>query len=107
MQAVGKIVGAAGGEIAQGRPMAALQQAGNRFVEGAVAPGADDEVKFLRATRDGRGGVASGGGGVDRDVIAAAVENVDDVGKGAAGLFLAGTGIDDQKKLFHPCSLRK
>ena len=101
VQTGGKVVGASGGQIANGGIVAACEQAGNGFVEGAVAAGADYKVKFRRALRHDLGCVAAGSGDVDRDVVAAAVKDVDHVRKGVACLLLAGAGVQDQKQFFH------
>ena len=76
--------------------MPALEQAGDRLVKGSVAARAHDQIKFRGTLRHNARRIAAAGGGVDRDVVAAAVKDVHDSGECAAGFFLAGAGVENQ-----------
>lgn len=101
VQARGKIVGRAGGDIADGNIAAALQQAVDGLVEGAVAAAADDQLRFVRVVRHGLHGVARAGGDVGGDLIPCLTESAEDLAEIAPCLTHTGVRIHHEQHFFH------
>ena len=101
LQTVCKVVRAAGGNVGNGRFAPDGVKAGDDFVERAVAANAENDIELCRTRCCDLGRVAAGCGHVRRDVIAAAVEDVDDLRKHAVGFFLPRTGIHQNQQFFH------
>ena len=77
----GKIVGGARRDIAHLRPAGEGHQAGRHLVEGAVAAGTDDALKFPGPRQGGGGGVPRTLGGVDGYVPARLGQRLQDCGQ--------------------------
>lgn len=79
VHAAGKVVRAACGDIADGRVASGRIDTGDNLIECAVAACADHAVEFAAAGCCDLRCVAAGSCSIDRDVVAAAVENADDL----------------------------
>ena len=102
LQAGGEVVGAAAGDVPQGRGIGEAHEAADRLVEGAVPAAADNAVKLgplrLRQLR----GVARVGGLAHGDQIALLAEVGHRLEQGAHGPGAAGPGGDnEQERLCH------
>ena len=64
------------------------------LVQGPVPAGADQKIVVRRPLLDDAGAAAGAGGQENRDLVAALVENADDVRQGLVDLPLSGVGID-------------
>ena len=100
VQAGGKIVGAALGQIPQHGGMLQPQHAGDHLVQRAVAAHGHDHVVLLALPGCRLGGVAGAGGGVDGNEIAGLGENGCRVEQRTTGLAAAGGWIDDHQQFF-------
>lgn len=98
----GKIVGRAGGDIAQHRAVLLRNghQAGDRLIEGAIPTTAYHPVIALAARRR-TGGVPLALGGVGGDLIALGGEHVQHICQSAAGFLAPGPGVIDKEQSFH------
>ena len=102
LQAGGKVVGAAAGDVPQGRGIGEAHEAADRLVEGAVPAAADNAVipcpLRLRQLR----GVARVGGLAHGDQIALLAEVGHRLEQGAHGPGAPGPGVDnEQERLCH------
>ena len=92
-QGGGKIIGGAGGNIAQHRRLLAAQQAVDRLVQRPVAAGADHKVKRLRPPGGDIRQLAGPLGEVNGGLIARPHKGIQDRQEGAADGLLACVGI--------------
>ncbi len=101
VQGGGKVVGAAGGQVAQGRLALQLHKAGDGLVQGAVAAVADHGVKIRPQVPGEAGGVTGALGLPHIHQIATCRQPGDGVIQRAQRLALPGPGIHDQQQSFH------
>ena len=101
VQRGGEVVGAAGGQIAQQGLFRQLHQAGNGFVQRAVAAVADHGVVVGTQLQRIARGVAGGLGLLHVHQIPALAQPHDGVIQRRGGFVFSRAGIHDQKQLFH------
>ena len=101
VKAGGKVVGAAVGQVAQQRALRQRHQAGDRFVQSAVAAGADHRIVVGAPLRRHAAGVAAGLRDKDPHQIAGAGKSGYRIEQGGAGLGLTRPGVDNEQELFH------
>ena len=101
MQTGGEVVGAAAGQIAQGRALGQLHNAGQRLVQRAVAAGAHDQVIVAAAPGGHVTRLPAGLRNENVHQIAGAGELCRRVKQRGTGFCLSCTGIDDKQELFH------
>ena len=100
MQAGGKVVGAAVGEIAHLWTLRQLHQAGHHLVEGAVAAGADHQIVCSAQLCRRTGGVSTALGEEYLHQIARLGKAGHRIKQRCKGLGAPRTWIDDKQKLF-------
>ena len=100
LQPAGKIVGAAAGDVAQGRPMTALLQTGDHFIEGAVAAAGHDQIRFTRVCPGKIHRVPALFRYINGTEVSRLVEDGNHLGQETAALAGSGIGIDDQVERF-------
>ena len=101
MQAHGKVVGAAAGQIAQQGPLLQLHKPGQRLVQRAVASGTDHHVVLPAPPGGDIAGLAARLGDIGPYQIAGTGELRHGIEQRGAGFCLSRTGIDDKQELFH------
>ena len=87
--------------IAERGPVLQLHQSARRFVERPVAAGADDEIIVRAALHDLPREVARPGGRVNRDLIAAGGEDLNDLHEAASDLGVPCVRVDEKQKSLH------
>ena len=100
-QIMGAVIGGPGGDIAQYRGMGQVEQAGYRFAQSAVTPGAHHPVKTAAQLLNCAGGIALALGGIGRDQPARLREAVDDGGKLLLELAFSRALVIDEKQSLH------
>ena len=105
VQAGGKVVGAAVGQIAQRRALLQLHQAGDGLVQRAVAAGADHQIILSAPFGGDVTGLAAGLRDEHPHQIAGAGEGRHRVEQRGAGFCLSCSWIDDKQELFHGATL--
>ena len=101
LQRGGEIIGGAAGDIADGSIRSGVEQAGDDFVQGAVAAGADDQLVVIGPLGHDLAAAAGAGGHKGGDLVAVAVEQRDDLRKEFVDPPLPGIGVHQKQKLFH------
>jgi len=92
-QRAGKIVGGAGGDVADRGIAAGLQNAGDGFIKGAVAAAAHHQIHFSCPGLDEITAVAGVVGHIGQHIVACPVEHRKDLGQHLAGFAGPGGGI--------------
>lgn len=100
MKAGGKVVGAAVGQVAQQRALRQRHQAGDRFVQSAVAAGADHRIVVGAPLRRHAAGVAAGLRDKDPHQIAGAGKSGYRIEQGALDLVLPARGLTMNRSFF-------
>ena len=100
MEAGGKVVGAALGQIAQQGPLLQAHQAGDDLVERAVAAYGHHQIVVAALPLRGLGGVSGSGGFVDGNEIAGLGTKRDHVKQRTAGFIASSPRVYYEKKLF-------
>ena len=95
-EAGGKVVGAASGNVTQGRRGREAHDPSDRLVEGTVSAAADNPVKIASFRLHNFGGMARIGGAAHRNQIALLAEMSHRVEHGCRRARAARPGVDDE-----------
>ena len=104
-QAGGKIIGGAGGDIAQHRRVLQPHQAVHRLVEGSVAAGAHHQVILFRLSLGDGGQLACPLGDINGRLIARPHKGVHDAQEMAADGLLSRMGVHQKQQLALICHI--